>query len=49
MTRYGEQRLDKAWQQPEPLYDDTGLTWETKEIFDDQLEAFTLKPVECFE
>lgn len=37
MSRYGEERLDKAWQESEPLYDDTGLTWEAEEVFDDQV------------
>ena len=49
MSRYGEERLDKAWQQSEPLYDDAGLTWEAEQVFDDHVEALALKPVECFE
>ena len=49
MSRYGEGRLDQAWQQSEPLYDDTGLTWEAEEVFDDHVEALALKPVECLE
>lgn len=49
MSRYGEERLDKARQQSEPLYDDTGLTWEAEQVFDDHVEALALKPVECLE
>ena len=49
MSSYGEERLDKVWQEPEPFYNDTGLTWEAEEVFDDQIEALALKPVECLE
>ena len=49
MSRYGEERLDKAWQQSEPIYDDAGLTWEAEEVFDDQTEALAMKPVERLE
>src|SRR5688572_1615142 len=49
MSRYGEERLEKAWQQSEPLDDDTGLSWEAQEVFDDHVEALALKPVEGLE
>lgn len=31
----GEEGLDEAWQQPEPLDDDAGLAREAEEVFDD--------------
>jgi hypothetical protein len=53
MSRFGEERLNKAWQQSEPLdndtRDDTVLTWEAEEVLDDHVEALALKPVECLE
>lgn len=53
MSRFGEQRFDQAWQEPEPFDndtgDDSGLALEGEEVFDDQIEALALKPVECLE
>src|SRR5688500_7327463 len=44
--KYGEERLDEVWQQPEPLGDDAGLAREADEVFDDQAEALAPEPVE---
>ena len=49
MNRYGEERPDKARQESEPLDDDTGLTWEGEEVFDDHVEPLALKPRESLE
>ena len=49
MSRYCEERLEKAWQQSEPLCDDTGLTRQAEEIFDNPVEGLALKPGECLE
>jgi hypothetical protein len=48
-TGCGEERLDEAWQQPEPLSDDAGLAWEAQQVFDYQVEALALEPMECLE
>src|SRR5271157_2878588 len=49
MTRHGEERFHEAWQQSETLDDHAGFLREAEEVFDDQVEALALEPMERLE
>lgn len=45
LTGFGEKRFDEMWQQSKTFDEHAAVTRELQEIFDDQVETFTLKPV----
>ena len=49
MTGSERESLDEVWQQSESLDDDAGLACEAEQVFDDQVEALALEPVERLE
>ena len=47
--RDGEERLDEVWQRSKSFDDHTAIAWETEQVFDDEVEALSAKPVKRLE
>src|SRR5688572_7625382 len=45
MIRCRQERPDESWQESKSLDDHSAFTWEAQNVFDDQTEALTAKPV----